>query len=354
MKYLRIAASAFLVLLGSMLIVAWALSLQTVNSIKDGTAAEQLVGTTLRSPQTANLVADKVQVVLTEQVESQVGDVALTLLDTQIHDAIVAFLQSDAFLNSTTTALNAAQDRLLAAVSDPDREPGPLEIDIDLGTRINGAIDTIPVVGTFVPDIDFPEYQVELVKADTFEDVRAGYAAMEFVATWFVWIGLLLIAAGVAVAPRWRRFLPRALIAAGLFGVAIAFVLGTMGARTIATFMPGGRDGGLGTLVEDVLGDVALRPVTDILLALGLIALGLAGVWVLLVRFVPGMAIEKDAATDPAPAGHDTEVGESMTETAELAHVPDDAVGPEQPGEQPPTVAPKKPRPRKPRAPRAP
>lgn len=332
MKYVRIVGSAFLVLLGSMLIVVWALSLQAVRSIEDGTAAEKLVTTTLESPQTADFVADQVQAALAEQIDSQAGDIALVLLDDQIHDGLVAFLQSDAFLTTVKTTGNAAQDRLLAAISDPDREPGPLAIDIELGSRINTAIDSIPVVGGFIPDIDFPEYSVEIVDAATFEDVRSGYAAMTWAATWFIWIGLVFIAAGVAVAPRWRRFLPRALVAAGLVGIAIALVLGTMGPRTVAAFMPGGRDGGLGTLVEDVVGDAALAPVTDILLTLGLIALALAAVWALAVRFVPGLGERSIGAAD------------EVTQTAEIRHVSEVPLGPSTEGDQPPSVKPRAPR----------
>ncbi|WP_084101122.1 hypothetical protein [Demequina sp. NBRC 110051] len=350
MKYLRVIASAFLVLLGSMLIVAWALSLQAVKSIENGTAAEKLVTTTLEAPQTAEFVADQVQAALAEQVESQAGDIALVLLDDQIHGGLVAVLQSDAFLGTITTAGNAAQDRLLAAISDPDREPGPLAIDIDLGTRINTAIDQIPVVGAFIPDIEFPEYSVEIVDADTFEDVRSGYAAMEWVATWFVWIGVTLIAAGVAVAPRWRRFLPRALLAAGLFGIAVAFVLGSMGPRTIASFMPGGRDGGLGTLIEDVIGDTALAPVTNVLLTLGLVALGLALIWALVMRFVPGMAGRDDPApvdaeeADAVVADEDDESSAEVTDTTEFESVPPTAATavaqPTTDGAQPPSIQP--------------
>ena len=349
MKYLRIIAAAFLVLLGSMLIVAWALSLQAVKSIENGTAAEKLVTTTLEAPQTAEFVADQVQAALAEQVESQAGDIALVLLDDQIHGGLVAVLQSDAFINTITTAGNAGQDRLLAAISDPDREPGPLAIDIDLGTRINTAIDQIPVVGGFIPEIEFPEYSVEIVDADTFEDVRSGYAAMTWVATWFVWIGILFIATGVAIAPRWRRFLPRALIAAGLFGIAVAFVLGSMGPRTIASFMPGGRDGGLGTLIEDVIGDTALAPVTNVLLTLGLVALGLALIWALVMRFVPGMAGRDEMASGDAEAA-DAVVAEDgdepsveVTDTTEFESVAPTAATPlaaPTDGAQPPSIEP--------------
>ncbi|MFV0287718.1 MAG: hypothetical protein ACK5IM_15220 [Demequina sp.] len=336
MKFVRIIGSAFLVLLGSMLIVTWALSLHAVRSIEDGTAAEKLVKTTLESPQTAEIVADKVQEMLAEQIDSTAGSIAVTLLDEQIHNAVVALLQSDAFQSTIKTAGNAAQDRLLAAISDPDREPGPLAIDIALGDRVNAAIDQIPVVGSFIPDITLPEYSVEIVDADTFEDVRSAYAALTWVATWFVWIGIVFIAAGIAIAPRWRRFLPRALLAAGLFGIAVSFVLGTMGPRTIAQFVPGGREGGLGTLIEDVIGDTALAPVTNILLTLGLIALGLAAVWALLLRYVPWFG----ERTDPADADAGVDAAGDVTDTAELAQVPSAGVAAASPGEQPPSVPP--------------
>ncbi|MFV0634882.1 hypothetical protein [Demequina sp.] len=290
MRALRVIGSAFLVLLGSMLMVVWALSVKTVHSIEDGTAADQLATRVLEAPETANLIADQVQAALVEQVEGRVGNLALVLLDAQIHGLIVDVVGSDFVTEAALSGANRVQNRLLDEVSDPDREMAPFTLSIDVGQRINSRLDEIPVVGALVPELDIPVFSADVIDAQTFEDVRTGFSALKFAATWFVWLGLVSIAGGIALAPRWRRFLPRALIGAGTLGVAISFALGSIGPRTLASFMPGGRDGGAGILVEDVVATTALQPIVDVLMRLGLVALVLAGVFWLALRFLPGQA----------------------------------------------------------------
>ncbi|WP_084103380.1 hypothetical protein [Demequina sp. NBRC 110056] len=299
MRALRVITSAFLVLLGSMMMVVWALAVNTVASIEDGSAADQLTARVLESPATADLVADQVQRMLEERIEGQVGGIALELLDEEIRELVVSVVGSDLVTGALSAGADRVQNRLFDEVSDPERTPGPFVIAVDLGERVNGRIDEVPVVGPLIPDIDLPEYEVEVIDAATFEDVRTGYSALTFAATWFVWIGLALIVGGIAAAPRWRWFLPRALVGAGALGLAIAFALGAVGPSTLASFMPGGADGGAGVLVEDVVATTALGPIVDVLMVLGIVALGIAALFWLLVRFVPALRDREPSSRGP-------------------------------------------------------
>ncbi|MDE0572925.1 hypothetical protein ON058_05805 [Demequina sp. B12] len=309
MKYVRSIASAFLVVLGSMLVVAWALSQKAADSIEDGTAAENLVVSVVRSEQTAEVIANGVVLALENQVDGRIGTFALGLLEQQIHDLTVDAVESEAFQDLLLTGADRAQNVLLAEISDPEREPAPFGIYLDPGARLNDRINEIPVVGLLAPEITIEPVAVDIIDAETFEDVRSGYQALVWAAHWFGWIGAALIAGGIAIAPRWKWFLPRALVGAGAIGVGVALTLEYLGPRTIAAFVPGGPEGGLGTLIEDVVADAALAPLTTILLTLGLVALGIALAFVLALRFIPG-GTEDD---EPSPTLEDRQESEATT-----------------------------------------
>jgi len=297
MRALRVVGSAFLVLLGTMVIIGWGLSVKSVRAIEEGTATDALVAQVLESPETASLVADQLQAAIREQIDQDLVLAGLDLFESQIHDLLVTAVGSDLVTGTVSTGADRLSNRLLEEVSDGDREPAAFAISVDVGERVNARIDEVPVVGPLVPELDLPAYEVEIIDAQTFEDIRAAYGALTFAATWFVWLGLLLIAGGIALAPTWRWFAPRALVGAGVLGLAIAFALGSMGPPTIASFMPGGREGGAGVLVEDVIATTALGPIVDVLMTLGLVALGLAAAFWLVLRFLwrdPGIA-EPDA-----------------------------------------------------------
>ncbi|WP_297082888.1 hypothetical protein [uncultured Demequina sp.] len=305
MKALRVVGSAFLVLLGTMLIVAWGLSVKSVRSIEEGTATDALVTSVLESPETAALVADQVQAAIREQVDQEIVLAGLDLFDQQIHDVLVSAIGSEFVTGTVSTGVDRLSNRLLEEIADADREPAAFALSVDIGARVDARIDEIPVVGPLVPDLDLPAYEVEVIDAQTFEDVRAAYAALGFAATWFVWWGLVLIVGGIALAPTWRWFAPRALVGAGVIGLGIAFALGSMGPPTIASFMPGGRDGGAGVLVEDVIATTALGPIVDVLMTLGLVALVLAAVFWLVLRYLwrdPALASEAEPAADEETA----------------------------------------------------
>ncbi|WP_062078960.1 hypothetical protein [Demequina globuliformis] len=340
MKTVRYIASAFLVLLGSMLVVAWGLSQKSAESIENGTAGENLVVNVVQSPQTAEVIADGVVRALENQVDGQVGDLVLGLLDDQIHDLTEEAVKSEQFQSVLLTSADRAQNFFLAELSDPSREPAPFGIYLDPGERLNSRLDEVPVVGPFIPELEIDPVEVEIIPADTFEDIRTAYSALVWAATWFIWIGIAFIAAGIAIAPRWKRFLPRALVGAGILGLAVAFTLNFFGPSTIASFVPGGSAGGVGTLVEDVIADSALAPITNILLTLGLIALGLAIAFVLAVRYIPALGGRRDGDEDGHDHRGDLEP-EPPVDTRELASVTPEQQARIDSGEQPPAVPPR-------------
>jgi hypothetical protein len=286
MRTVRLTGASGLVLLGAMLIVAWALSLATLERIHDGSAVSYLTDGVLASPDLGEVAADAAVRAIDEQLDSTAGDVALALFEEQIRELAATVVESEAFQITLREASERVQDDLLLAVTDPDREPGPLVVSIDVGERVNASIDEIPFVGEFVPDLELQEVEVEIVPESTIEDLRASYRSLSFAATWFVWLGIALILGGIALAPRWRWFLPRSLVALAVLAGTVGLTLGALAPATAAALVPGGREGSLGAMVEGLLTDGALAPVTELFLVLALIALVGACVFVLIVRML--------------------------------------------------------------------
>ncbi|WP_061965428.1 hypothetical protein [Demequina aurantiaca] len=298
MKLFRTIVSAFLVLLGVMLIVTWAFASKSAEAVENGEAAANLTDKVLSSPAVADLVATKAQEEIVRSVEEQFDNdlvnLALGLAAGPIHDAIETAISSDFVNDAARAGAGEVQTRLVAAMTDPDRPYGPLELTIDVSPRINDRLDQVPLVGSFIPDVTVPSVSVEVVDAATFEDVRSAYGVLQWAATWFIWIGLLLIAVGVFASPRRRWFLSRAMLVAGVVVLAIGYTVSAIGASSIANLMPGGSEGGLGVVVNDLLSDTAIPPIADVLITLGFAALVLALVAAVAVHYGPRLRTKYD------------------------------------------------------------
>lgn len=291
MKYVRIYASAFLVLLGVAMIVVWGVTLKSVEAIDNGQAAGKLTSKVLASPEIADAAADKALEQIHELLKTQIDSAGFELVwfaaQQPIHDAIVSVIGSDVVATTAQAGADRVQVALVAALAEDDRPHGPLVLSVDISPRLNARIDIIPTVGALIPDISVPPLEVEVIEADTFEDMRTAYSAATFAANWFMWIGLVMIVAGVAVSARRQWFFTRAMAVAGALGIVLGLIVGTTAARTIAGLVPGGADGGLGTAVNDLLSDTAIAPIANLLLAVGMIALVLAVLTPLALRHIP-------------------------------------------------------------------
>lgn len=280
MRAFRTILSAFLVLLGVMLVVTWAFAVKSVEAVDNGQAAANLTGKALSSPAVVDLVATEVeeQVIASvqDQVDNDLVDLLVGFASEPIHGAVEAFMSSDILSDVAHRGAEQAQTRLVAALTADGRPYGPLTLAVDVSLRINDQLDEVPVVGSFIPEVVVPAVSVDVVPADTFEDVRSAYGVLQWAATWFVWLGLALIAVGVAASPHRRWFLSRAMLVAGVVVLAIGYTVGAMGASQIANLMPGGFEGGLGFVVDVLLSDTAISPIADVLIALGLGALVLS------------------------------------------------------------------------------
>ena len=200
----RTGGAVVLVVIGTTLMVAWAFSVNAVRSIEDGTAGDRLVERALASPQYAELVADEATRALRDATDDPRAQAALVLLDQQIRDAVVAVASSDVAVGLINEGGDRVRDRLLAEVADPAREPGPFVLRIDVAERVNARLADVPLIGGVVPAVSLPVFTVDVMSAQSFEDLRTIFAAMQSLATWGLWLGIAAVAAGIGLAPRWR------------------------------------------------------------------------------------------------------------------------------------------------------
>lgn len=301
MAHGRSIAAVVLVVIGALLSAAWAISVTAVRSIEDGTAGDALVASVLESPQSADVVADQVIGALDEALDTPVAQAALALAEQQVRAAVVTVVSSDVVSELIREGGSRAKDRLLDELTDPDREPGAFVLRVDLSERINARLGEVPVIGGLLPAIQLPALTVEVISAEAFEDLRDLFAVMKTIATWGLWVAVVTVAAGIAVSRRWVVFGARALAGVGAFAVVLSLVLGSMGPSALAGLMPGGRDGGAGVLVEDLLADVALEPITHTLMVLGLVVGAGAVIWWAAVR--AARTRRPDSGDDESPAG---------------------------------------------------
>jgi hypothetical protein len=123
---------------------------------------------------------------------------------------------------------------------------------------------------------------------------------MEFAKRFFLWAGLALMVLGMMVSTRKRWVIAKFLAAVGVFSLAVYAALVWIGPDLIAGRLPGGTDGGLGSVFGDVIANEALPAVAGKLLYAGGIALVGAAVAALL-GYVAG-GTRREAVVRNAPA----------------------------------------------------
>lgn len=301
MKTLRVITAAFMVLLGAMLIVAWAVAGRIVERIDSGEAATNITQKLLAEPELAEGVANRIQL----EIETRVADTPLRFLvsafDAEIHDALVAVLTSDAVTEVVTNSVGRLEQQITAEVTDPNRPEAPFVVTIDPSERINARLDEVPVVGFLIPEITVEPITVELIEAKTFEDVRSIYQALNLVALWAIWVALLLIVAGFWVAPRSRWYWAQAAVGAGFIVLAVSFAIGKLVPSSVANAVPGGSEGGAGRFLSEFVSENTIAPMTSILLGLAFAALVLAVLFALAAKFLPKRAVAGEVTPLQAP-----------------------------------------------------
>jgi len=314
MRWLRFAGAAFLVLLGTMLLVGWSVAGKAVAAIEDGSAATKLTQKLLDDPGFADATAGRITDRLVEQTEGRFIGRLIVAFEPEIQTAIANVLASDRVNEAVTTSVQKLEGELTDQITMPDRPSAPFVITIDLSDRVNDRIDQIPVVGPFIPEVTVPPIEREVMDAATFDSVRQVYSALKVVATWGLFAGIVLIVAGFFVAPRSRWYWVSALVGIAFIVFAVSVAVRRIIPAQIASAVPGGETGGGGTFLSNFVADNASGPIATRLLGMAVVAFVLAILFAVVARFLPGLrdqylprTVTADAVVEPAgfvaPAG---------------------------------------------------
>lgn len=278
---LRTILSALTIVLGALLIATWAVSQVAVNIVQDGRAATSITTALLDSPEAWVDVSGDLSAAAIDAIDDTGIDTGALGLDGVIEDQVSGLVHSEAFAAEAERQVTAAEGQFTAALTDAERPSGPLVLMMDASPLVNQRIDELPLVGSVVPDLTLAPIPVQIADADTIDDARAAYGLMELAATWFVWIGIALMVIGLTVSGRRRWFLAKTLLAVGVISLGVWALLTLASPDTIAGWLPGGSDSGVGAVVVQAFAAESAPPIAQRMLWWGVIALVGAAVFAL-------------------------------------------------------------------------
>lgn len=282
MKALRTLVSALCILAGATLVVLWLLSWMAINLIEDGTATESVVVVALESP----AVVDKIGTEVKDQAFDALADRGIDLdvwgVGDLAADSFTSLAQTDEFRDAVIAQIQTAREQLHDELTDPDRPRAPFDVAINASDLINDRIDQLTGAVVDVPTLSVAPVRIEVVSADTFEQVRTGYARVEFAKKYFLWAGLAFIVIGLLVSTRRRFVIAKFLAAVGVFSLVAYAVLVWVGPAGLSGWIPDGGDESWGKVFADLIAEDALPSVTGKLLLASGVALAGAAVATLL------------------------------------------------------------------------
>jgi hypothetical protein len=298
-RTIRIIGAAFMVLLGSMVLVLWSVAGKTVASIESGEAANNLTQKLLEDPNFSTIAAESVVANLEKQTEGRFINRIIIAFGPELEQVVKNVLESDRVNEAVTNSVDKVSTQLTQELTEANRPSGPFTLSIDISDRVNQRIDEIPVIGGFIPDVTIPPVEKELIDATTFDQIRGYYGGVKLVASWGFLVGLALIVGGFFVAPRSRWYWPQAALAVGFIVLAVSIAVRRVVPAQIVKALPGNTSGGP-AFVRDFLSSNATGPIASRLLAMAIWAVVLAVLFWAIARLLPGFRTKYLVA---APAG---------------------------------------------------
>jgi len=285
---MRTLISALSILVGALLVAAWAVSQFVVGAVEDGTAAQRITAGVLSSPVALSQISVELGDAAVSKLDTGLVDVEALGLDEPIRNAITGVVNSEAFSTAVQTQVALGHDQLENELTDDDRDPAPLVLNIDVSSLINDGIDEVPAVGAVAPDVSLSPVPVQLVSADDFEDARTTYRLMQFAAAWFLWAGIALMVLGMLISSRKRWFPAKALLAVGVFSLGLWALLTWTEPETIAGWLPGGEGGSVGTIIVSAFTEESAGAIAGRMMWWGVISLVAAALFALVAVGMKG------------------------------------------------------------------
>ena len=275
-RALRTLISALCILAGALTILGWAASGFAVRAVEEGTALGAVARTAFSLPGVVTDISESAQDQVLEGLAERGVDPSSVGLDDEVRDVVDGAVRSPQFEDAIVAAADDAQERFSLALTEPDRDPAPFTLAVDVSGVVNARIDDVPAVGALAPDVTLAPVPIAVIDAQTFEDVRATYGAMRWLADWGLWAGLALLAAGMLVSHRRRWFVAKALLAVGVLTLGFGLVVRFVSPTAVMGILPGGEEGTLGTLWAAVITEDATPIIAQRAILIGVVALAAA------------------------------------------------------------------------------
>lgn len=282
MKLLRSLTAGLCILLGVAMLIVWALSFGVTKLVTNGDVVATAASGALDNDEVTGLVVEQVDGRINAELEGQGLDLSALGLDGTLTSLVTTLVESDQFSATITDAVSEAHADFEAQLTDPDREPAPLVLSLDVGASITRTLSDTPLIGDAIGAAEVEPVEVPVMEAEPFERVRGVYKWIDRAARWAGWIGLALLVVGLLVSPRKQWFLPKLFFGLGIasgFGYLFAWWLS---AERLAAIAPGGEDGALAEFARAAISDDFLDRTQGRLGVAALICLAVAaGLYVL-------------------------------------------------------------------------
>lgn len=254
MSQLRTLLSALSIVLGAVLIAAWAGAQAVVALVENGTAARAATENALESPELMNALTDELGERAEVALREQGIDLALLGLQGPVNQLIASAVDSEVFRSALLAQVDHAHEQFSAQLTDTDRPPSDLSISVDVSGSINAQLNDLGGLVALVPDLDVPAVSVTVMEADRFERARDAYRGLQWVQTWSGWLGIATLGFGFLVSARRRWFAAKALAAVAVIAWGSVASLTVMGPDALARSLPGGDSGVWAGIWRDVVG----------------------------------------------------------------------------------------------------
>lgn len=266
MKTLRTLASALCIVIGAVLIATWASSMAALNAIENGTVIEDVTARAITTERAQEALVDKGTALVLETLEEQGFNTDIPGIQGITEGVLAKIVSSDAFVNTVHAQTKSVREQMVAALN--SGEEGAISVTLDFSDQINALLQQIPVIGDSLPTLAVPGIPLEAMDAETAQTARSTWNWLHVAEDWFGWLGLLSLAAGIAISYRKRWFFAKVALAVGVISGLIWLVMTALEPQTIAERLPGGgvADAIIVEMVHHVQGTVAT--------AMGYVALG--------------------------------------------------------------------------------
>jgi hypothetical protein len=235
---LRTVASALCIVLGALLIAAWAASWATLSAIEDSTVIEDSTARAIESEAAQDALVSKATALVMDALDDAGFDSSTPGVEGITAALIEAVVSSDEFIAAVHAQTTSFREQIVDELSS-DGE-GAIEVTIDLSAQVNARLGQIPVIGDSIPEISVPGIPVQVMDSEMADTARSVWDVLHFAKQWFGWFGLVFVVLGILVSHRRRWYFAKVALAVAVAAAILWLVVTNVEPVTLAANTPGG------------------------------------------------------------------------------------------------------------------